>query len=163
MKPGPLKLAPSGGLYQANGTSMPPHEHRGHRWAMVIDLQRCIGCQACAVACYAENNLSVVGQAPDRNGRGRWPGCALSRIGTRRNPSRIAWLPMLCQHCDCGALRAGLPGLRRRQQRGGPERPDLQPLHRDALLLQQLPLQGPAFQLAEHAWRSRSIGSSIRR
>ena len=39
----------------------PVHEHKAYRWVMVVDLDRCIGCGACAVACYAENSLGVVG------------------------------------------------------------------------------------------------------
>ena len=46
-----------------------------------------------------------------------------------------------------GSLRAGVPGLRHLPHAVGPERHDLQPLHRHPLLRQQLPLQGPALQL----------------
>ncbi|OPY89549.1 MAG: Tetrathionate reductase subunit B precursor [Syntrophaceae bacterium PtaU1.Bin231] len=107
MKPEPLTLPLKEG-YLPGRDLYPPHEHRGHRWAMVIDLQRCIGCGACAVACYAENNLPVVGpkQAPlERH-------MAWLRIIPYRHPDRadrIAWLPMLCQHCDAAPCEPVCP------------------------------------------------------
>ncbi|MGH9779984.1 MAG: 4Fe-4S binding protein, partial [Candidatus Acidiferrales bacterium] len=40
----------------------PEHEHKVHRWGMVVDLDACVGCNACVAACYAENNIPVVGE-----------------------------------------------------------------------------------------------------
>jgi anaerobic selenocysteine-containing dehydrogenase/Fe-S-cluster-containing dehydrogenase component len=77
----------------------PPHDHKDYRWGMVVDLDRCIGCGACAAACYAENNLGVVGV--DRVIEGRemaW--MSIERYHSEAAPEEITFLPMLCQHCD---------------------------------------------------------------
>jgi len=86
----------------------PPHEYKNHRWAMVIDLSRCIGCGACAVACYAENNIAVMGEEPSS----RWLEMAWLRIIPYRNqqdPKRVGFLPLLCQHCDMAPCESVCP------------------------------------------------------
>jgi molybdopterin-containing oxidoreductase family iron-sulfur binding subunit len=85
-----------------------PHEHKKHRWAMVIDLHRCIGCGACAVACYAENNIAVVGQDQVNQGlEMAW----LKLVPYREdgNQMRLGFLPMLCQHCDAAPCEPVCP------------------------------------------------------
>ncbi|MGA6925344.1 MAG: 4Fe-4S dicluster domain-containing protein, partial [Desulfosarcina sp.] len=77
----------------------PPHDHEGYRWAMVVDMDRCIGCTACVAACYAENNLGIVGEQRIVDGREM----AWLQIQRYQDPADMAcmtFLPMLCQHCD---------------------------------------------------------------
>jgi molybdopterin-containing oxidoreductase family iron-sulfur binding subunit len=86
----------------------PPHEYKNHRWAMVIDLSRCIGCGACTVACQAENNIAVMGDWQSQ----RWLEMAWLRIIPYRNqddPKRLGFLPMLCQHCDTAPCESVCP------------------------------------------------------
>jgi Fe-S-cluster-containing dehydrogenase component len=71
------------------------------RWAMTIDMERCIGCSACMTACQAENNIGIVG--PELVAQGRliqW--MRIERyfeLDDQGNPEGTAFLPMLCQHC----------------------------------------------------------------
>jgi anaerobic selenocysteine-containing dehydrogenase/Fe-S-cluster-containing dehydrogenase component len=85
----------------------PPHEHKDYRWCMVVDLDRCIGCGACVVACYAENNLAVVGREQVLKSR------EMSWLRVQRyfepNAPLALWLPMLCQHCDCAPCESVCP------------------------------------------------------
>jgi Fe-S-cluster-containing dehydrogenase component len=86
----------------------PRRGYRAHRWAMVIDLQRCIGCGACAAACYAENNVAVTGREELRKGRHM----AWLRVVPMRDeeaPLRRGWLPLLCQHCDAAPCEPVCP------------------------------------------------------
>jgi molybdopterin-containing oxidoreductase family iron-sulfur binding subunit len=74
----------------------PEHAHPDHRWAMVIDVDRCIGCGACAAACYVENNVPVVNAQDHLQGR--------EMSWLRLEPfydaeGGVEFLPMLCQHC----------------------------------------------------------------
>jgi molybdopterin-containing oxidoreductase family iron-sulfur binding subunit len=78
----------------------PPHVHKEYRWCMVVDLDRCIGCGACVVACYAENNVALVGRKRVLQGR------EMSWLRVQRyfdeKESKARFLVMLCQHC-CAA------------------------------------------------------------
>ncbi len=85
-----------------------PHEHKNHRWAMAIDLESCIGCQACSIACYAENNIPVMGEENCREGREM----AWLKVTPYRHPEseeRVAWLPLPCQHCDVAPCESVCP------------------------------------------------------
>jgi len=77
----------------------PPHDHDTYRWAMVVDLDRCIGCNACAAACYAENNIGIVGLDRVREGR-EMAWLSVERYLDEGSMKRVSFLPMLCQHCD---------------------------------------------------------------
>jgi molybdopterin-containing oxidoreductase family iron-sulfur binding subunit len=77
----------------------PPHDHDQYRWAMVIDLDRCIGCGACAAACYAENNIGIVGEKRIVQGR-EMAWMEVVRYHDERRMERVMFMPMLCQHCD---------------------------------------------------------------
>jgi molybdopterin-containing oxidoreductase family iron-sulfur binding subunit len=76
-----------------------PHQKYARRWAMVIDLHKCIGCGACAVACYAENNISVMGAKWVDEGR-EMAWLKIVPYREKEESGRLGWLPMLCQQCD---------------------------------------------------------------
>lgn len=75
-------------------------EYNNMKWAMSIDMNKCIGCNACSIACYVENNIPVVGK--EEVGVGREMGwMRIDRyFGGTPDDAIMSNQPMLCQHCD---------------------------------------------------------------
>ena len=93
------------------------HEEGGfhdyeHQWGMAIDLDICIGCNACSTACYAENNLATVGKKRFEKGQAmHW--LRIERYwddAEKEFPERGAsFLPMMCQQCDAATCEPVCP------------------------------------------------------
>ncbi|WP_455204334.1 4Fe-4S dicluster domain-containing protein [Kaarinaea lacus] len=88
------------------------HHDYEHKWAMAVNLDLCIGCNACSTACYAENNLAVVGK--DRFEKGQ----AMHWLRVERYwdqaeqefPEQGAsFLPMMCQQCNSATCEPVCP------------------------------------------------------
>jgi molybdopterin-containing oxidoreductase family iron-sulfur binding subunit len=67
---------------------------------MAVDLDRCTGCEACVVACRAENNIPTVGEEQAQKGRAiHW--MRVERYYEGEFPDvRVKFQPVLCQQCD---------------------------------------------------------------
>jgi MoCo/4Fe-4S cofactor protein with predicted Tat translocation signal len=81
-------------------TLFPQWEYTQHKWGMSIDLNSCIGCHACTIACQAENNIPVVGKEEVAKGRHmNWLRVDRYFKGPLEDPE-IYFQPVPCMHCE---------------------------------------------------------------
>ncbi len=85
---------------KADDSMFPNWHYEGNKWGLSIDMNSCTGCNACIVACYAENNIPVVGKQQVRIGRDmQWLRIDTYFEGDLAAP-RAHFQPMTCQHCE---------------------------------------------------------------
>lgn len=78
----------------------PEYVYDSYAWGMSIDLNTCIGCNACIIACQAENNIPVVGKEQVENGRVmHWLKVDGYFQGTPEDPNYY-FQPRPCMHCE---------------------------------------------------------------
>jgi molybdopterin-containing oxidoreductase family iron-sulfur binding subunit len=118
---GPKSLYPNPLEKLKNGQLAPNNIPALHQWGMSIDLNRCVGCQACMLACQSENNVPIVGKEQIKRGREmHWlridryyagPPKKHKKYDTYINDEKqqfeewiddpqVVTQPMLCQHCE---------------------------------------------------------------
>jgi MoCo/4Fe-4S cofactor protein with predicted Tat translocation signal len=87
-------------ILEENQSLYGDHDFPGPHWTMVVDLNTCVGCGACVVACNAENNVPVVGKDQVRRAREmHWMRIDRYYTGEVDNPD-VVFQPLMCQHCD---------------------------------------------------------------
>ncbi|RYZ23437.1 MAG: 4Fe-4S dicluster domain-containing protein [Chitinophagaceae bacterium] len=97
-------FAKNTGDYRKEATLYGDHVQPGAKWGMAIDMNSCIGCGACVVACHLENNVPVVGKSEVlRAHEMHWLRIDRYFVSDEKNADdlkAVVFQPMLCQHCD---------------------------------------------------------------
>lgn len=97
----PAFAQPSEEEKEAESKSLyPQYPYKGYNWGLSIDLNACVGCNACVVACQSENNIAVVGKEQVRRSRElHWIRIDRYFEGSPDDPE-FAFQPVPCMHCE---------------------------------------------------------------